>query len=318
MDEASADKKQSSGASEPQPEQPVAQKGEGSGRLSRARLLSFAKTLLFTILVALFLKTFIIEAYRIPSGSMENTLLVGDFLFVNKFVYGLRTPRHLPLTNLAIPSISFPAFKQVQRGDVIVFEFPGDRGRLSDPESINYVKRCIGLPGDTVHILAGRVFVNGRELLLPPHAKWSNERYGAGWRVEDELFPPGSKFTVDNYGPLVVPKRGDLIELTPVAFERWKDLIQKEGHTVAITREGAVLIDGVPNSRYTIERDYYFALGDNRDNSLDSRYWGFVPDKNLIGEAFMIYWSWDAELPAGGLWDRFKTIRWGRIGSLVR
>jgi len=249
---------------------------------------------------------------------MENTLLVGDFLFVNKFVYGVRTPRYVPLTNLAIPSISFPALKRVRRGDVIVFEFPGDREKLSDPESINYVKRCIGLPGDTVRILSERVFVNGRELLLPPQSKTSEGGYGAGWREDDELFPLGSKFTLDDYGPLVVPKRGDLIELTAVTFDRWKDLIQQEGHTAAITREGGVLIDGVPRAHYTIQRNYYFVLGDNRDNSLDSRYWGFVPDDNLIGEALVIYWSWDTELPASSQWEKFKTVRWERIGNLVR
>ena len=280
--------------------------------------MSFAKTLLFTILVALLLKTFVIEAYRIPSGSMENTLLVGDFLFVNKFVYGMRTPRYVPLTNLAIPSISFPALKEVRRGDVVVFEFPGDRDKLSDPESINYVKRCIGLPGDTVHILLGRVFVNGRELEIPPHARASDEGEGIGWREEEQLFPPGSKFTIDDYGPLGVPKRGELVELSPATFDRWKALIRQEGHTADISREGTVLIDGVPSSRYTIQRNYYFVLGDNRDNSLDSRYWGFVPDDNLIGEALIIYWSWDTELPASNLWQRFKTVRWGRIGTLIR
>jgi len=311
MDEASADNRESLNSSEPQPQ-------EQGGRLTRGRVMSFVKTLLFTILVALFLKTFIVEAYRIPSGSMENTLLVGDFLFVNKFVYGLRTPRYVPMTNLAIPSISFPALNRVERGDVIVFDFPGDREKLSDPESTNYVKRCIGLPGDTVRILSGRVFVNGRELLLPPHAKRSEERYGGGWREEDQLFPPGSKFTLDDYGPLVVPKRGDVIELSPASFERWKEFIHQEGHTADITQEGTVLIDRAASSRYTVQRDYYFVLGDNSGNSLDSRYWGFVPDENLIGEALIIYWSWDAELPASSLLGKLNSIRWERIGSLIR
>jgi signal peptidase I len=318
MDEASADSKQRSSVSEPQPPQPAAPEGEQGGRPTGVKVMSLVKTLLFTILIALILKTFIIEAYRIPSGSMENTLLVGDFLFVNKFVYGVRTPRYVPLTNLAIPSISFPALKRVRRGDVIVFEYPGDRENLSDPESVNYVKRCIGLPGDTIHILAGRVFVNGRELLLPPHAKVTEEGYEARWRGQDELFPPDSRFTLDNYGPLVVPKRGDPIELSSATFDRWKDLIRKEGHAAEITREGAVLIDGVQSTRYAIQGNYYFVLGDNRDNSLDSRYWGFVPDENLIGEALVTYWSWDTELPVSSLWEKFKTVRWERIGNLVR
>jgi signal peptidase I len=317
MGEPSINSTERSGASETRPKEAVPQ-GEERGGLSRARVMSFLKILFITLLIVLFLKTFVIEAYRIPSGSMENTLLVGDFLFVNKFVYGLRTPRYVPLTNLAIPSIAFPAFKQVRRGDVIVFEFPGDREKLSDPESVNYVKRCIGLPGDTIRMLAERVFVNGRELLLPPHAKVIEGGYGMGWREETDLFPPGSKFTLDNYGPLVVPKRGDRIELNSGTFERWKSLIEKEGHSAEVTRDGTVLIDGAPAANYSIERNYYFVLGDNRDNSLDSRYWGFVPDGNLIGEALIIYWSWDTELAGNGLWDRFKMIRWKRIGSLIR
>ena len=317
MDEASTDSTNSTEASEPQRQEVAAPRKERGG-FSRARVMSFVKILFFTILVVLFLKTFIIEAYRIPSGSMENTLLIGDFLFVNKFVYGLRTPRYVPLTNLAIPSVAFPAFKQVRRGDVIVFEFPGDREKLSDPESVNYVKRCIGLPGDTIRILAERVFVNGGELLLPPHAKVPESGYGIGWWQQTELFPPGSNFTLDNYGPLVVPKRGDRIELDAGTFERWRSLIEKEGHSAQMTREGTILIDGAPTIRYTIEGNYYFVLGDNRDNSLDSRYWGFVPDRNLIGEALIIYWSWDSERAGNSLWKRFKTIRWNRIGSLIR
>jgi signal peptidase I len=285
-----------------------------SGR--RARVISYIKTLLFTLLIAFTLKTFIVEAYRIPSGSMENTLLVGDFLFVNKFVYGLRTPRHLPLTNLAIPSISLPGLRSVRRGDVIVFEFPGDHEQMQDPESTNYIKRCIGLPGDTVRIVSGRVLVNDRELTLPASAKVAHSGFHAG--SENGLFPAGAGFTEDEYGPLVVPKKGDVIDLTSVNIGRWKKVIEHEGHEMYRTAVGKVLVDGIESSSYRIQRDYYFVLGDNRENSLDSRFWGFVPEENVVGEALIVYWSWDPGLPVASFSDKLRSIRWERIGNLIR
>ncbi|MBM4160720.1 MAG: signal peptidase I [Ignavibacteria bacterium] len=283
---------------------------------ARTGVISYVKTILFTIFIALMLKTFVIEAYRIPSGSMENTLLAGDFLFVNKFVYGLRTPRYVPLTSLAIPSVSLPAFRDVQRGDVIVFEFPADHAEMSDPESLNYIKRCIGLPGDTVWIVSGRVFVNGRELVAPTSAKAMRSAWHG--RLERGLCPAGAGFSKEEYGPLVVPKKGDLINVASGNLDRWKGFIEEEGHTVEADAAAVVRIDGVEMSSYRVERNYYFVLGDNRQNSLDSRYWGFVPDQNLIGEALLIYWSWDPAASASSLSEKFKTIRWDRIGNLIR
>jgi signal peptidase I len=288
--------------------------GADSGR--RARVISYIKTLLFTLLIAFTLKTFIVEAYRIPSGSMENTLLVGDFLFVNKFVYGLRTPRHLPLTNLAIPSISLPGLRGVRRGDVIVFEFPGDHEQMQDPESTNYIKRCVGLPGDTVRIVSGRVLVNDGELALPASAKVTHRGFHAG--SENGLFPAGAGFTEDEYGPLVVPKKGDVVDLTSVNIDRWKKLIEHEGHEVCRTAAGKVMVDGIESFSYRIQRDYYFVLGDNRENSLDSRFWGFVPEENVVGEALIVYWSWDPGLPVATFSDKLRSIRWERIGNLIR
>ncbi|MEK6755800.1 MAG: signal peptidase I [Bacteroidota bacterium] len=300
----------------PEGQLPTSPPPEQSEAPPRPRLISYVKTLLFTLFIAFTLKTFVLEAYRIPSGSMENTLLVGDFLFVNKFVYGVRTPRYVPLTNLAIPSISLPGFRSVRRGDVIVFEFPGDPEQMKDPESMNYIKRCIGLAGDTVRIVSGRVFVNGRELTLPASAKSLHRNYHAG--AENGLFPPGAAFTENEYGPLVVPKKGNFINLSPVNIDRWKKFIEHEGHDVYCRTTGEIVVDGVVTSSYKVQQDYYFVLGDNRDNSLDSRYWGFVPDQNLIGEAMMIYWSWDPDVPVASFTDKLKTVRWARIGNLIR
>lgn len=291
--------------------------GRPQGESSR-KFWDYAKTIFVTLVVALFLKTFVVEAFRIPSGSMENTLLVGDFLLVNKFVYGFKTPRYVPLTNVAIPSFTLPAFKNVRRGDIIVFEFPGERDQRPNAESINYIKRCIGLPGDTVEIQLGRVFVNGKELTLPAHAKPSTVNQLSHWRRSYRLFPRSAGFTEEHYGPLVVPKRGDAIDLNPFTIDRWRRFIMREGHRVELSPDGKITIDGQEVYRYTVERDYYFAMGDNRDNSLDSRYWGFVPDDHLIGEALLVYWSWDPDLSMSNFSDKLYSIRWGRVFSLIR
>ena len=123
-------------------------------------LVEYGKTILITVLAALLLKVFVLDAYRIPSTSMENTLQIGDFLLVNKLAYGLRTPRHLPLVARTIPSFTLPFFQNIHRGDVIVFEFPGGMNEMRSPENVNYIKRCIGLPGDTLEIHSGLVYVN--------------------------------------------------------------------------------------------------------------------------------------------------------------
>ena len=177
-----------------------------------------------TIVLALAVKTLILDAVHVPSGSMENTLLVGDFVLVNKIVYGSRTP-----------FFSLPGFGRPARGDVIVFYAP-DRtpGEL-------YVKRLAGLPGDTVMFRGGDLFVNGSEVAPPSAAK------------------PSSAPAPD-FGPVVVP------------------------------------------------RDRFFALGDNREGSLDSRSWGCVPFGSIVGRAMMVYWSVDAG----------RGIRWARPGTLVR
>lgn len=299
-------------------EKPVTNASEQRQGETSRRFWEYAKTIFVTLIVALFLKTFVVEAFRIPSGSMENTLLVGDFLLVNKFIYGFRTPRYVPLTNVAIPSFTLPAFKGVRRGDVIVFEFPGERDQQPNVETVNYIKRCIGLPGDTVEIQLGRVFVNGKELSLPAHAKPSNTTQLSHWRRSYRLFPRGAGFTEEHYGPLVVPKKGDVIDINLDTIERWRRFIVREGHRVELSSDGKITIDGQDVARYTVERNYYFAMGDNRDNSLDSRYWGFVPADHLIGEALVVYWSWDPDLSISSFTDKLHSIRWGRVFTLIR
>jgi signal peptidase I len=278
--------------------------------------VGFAKTVFFTILVAFLLKTFVVEAFRIPSGSMENTLLVGDFLLVNKLAYGLKTPRYVPLTNLAIPSLTLPAFGSVQRGDVVVFEYPGKHIEADGSDPVYYIKRCMGIPGDTVAIRSSEVSVNGREVLPPSHGKASY----LGEHLWMDSAREGGSDPIDgnNFGPVIVPRRGDIIALAPVSALHWKEFIAREHHKLQVDSTGKVLIDGVESSSYKVSENYYFMLGDNRGNSLDSRFWGFVPEGNIVGEALVIYWSWDPEDPGNGLNERVSKIRWSRVGTLIR
>jgi signal peptidase I len=272
----------------------------GKGKNSKAQSREWFEALIIAALVATILRMFVIESYRIPTGSMEKTLLAGDFLFVNKFVYGARVP---------FTDIRFPKVHDVRRGDIIVFKFPRDR-------SLNYIKRCVALPGDTLEIRNQQLYVNGEPVQLPPNAQFIGTRMPPGV-PEFQIFPGMSDYNKDNYGPLHVPQKGDVIKLTSKVLPLYRDLIADEGHTVSLSGD-QVFIDGNAADQYTVSRNYYFAMGDNRDNSLDSRYWGFLPETDVVGEAMMVYWSWDPDLtillePA----DKIASIRWQRMGLVV-
>jgi signal peptidase I len=218
------------------------------------------RSLGMALVLFLIIKTFLIEAFQIPSGSMENTLLAGDFLFVNKAVYGAQ----IPGTHARLPGFGTP-----QRGDVIVFAYPRD-------PSINYVKRVIGLPGDTVEMRGGHVDVDGRALAEPyvRRIDQAHDLYDAEFSWQRAYFagseddPLRLHPTRDNWGPLVVPS------------------------------------------------GKYLVLGDNRDNSSDSRYWGFVGEEAVRGRPLVVYFSYDREARDAVPW--LTDIRWRRLGSLIR
>jgi len=272
--------------------------------------------LIFAALVAVFLKIFFIEAYRIPTGSMEKTLLVGDFLLVNKFVYGSTTPRNIPFTNTRIPFIRFPDLHDPKRGDVVVFDFPGFRDDLKSQEIVYYIKRLIGEPGDTVQIINKVVYVNGQLFPNPPNSQ-SDPRVSNSSITEPRIFPKGSGWNEDNYGPLRTPKEDDVIQLNGDNIGMWETFIMREGHTVQSTPNG-ILIDGKQTNEYKVQQDYYFMMGDNRNNSLDSRFWGYVPRDHVVGEALIIYWSWDPNISFSELGRLVGTIRWDRVGKIIR
>jgi signal peptidase I len=216
------------------------------------------------ILMVFFIRVTTVEAFRIPTGSMEDTLLVGDFLLVNKFVYGIRTPDWIgvPFTKIGfhLPSTRLRGLRKVQQGDIIVFKYPLD-------PSLNYIKRCVAIPGQTVEIKDRQLTVDGKPFINPPHSKFTNpEVLPQNVRERGIFAPPGARWNHDNFGPLVVPP----------------------GH--------------------------YFVMGDNRDNSADSRYWGFLSEDDVVGQALVIYLSWNKNVPLFKFYDK---IRWDRMANMI-
>ena len=280
--------------------------------------IEFIKNLLFALVAALLIKSFLIETSRVPTGSMEKTILVGDFLFVNKFIYGSSSPRNIPFTNIALPYFQLPSFADPKKGDIVVFEYPGDRDQLKSTNIDNYVKRCIAEPGDTVRIIDKVVFINGEEADIPPHIQYHGLYPVKKEIVDPGIFPKGARWNKDNYGPYVIPKEGDVIELSPKNIEYWRTIIDREyGRKVVSIKDGSVTIEGKPVNSYTIKKDYYFMMGDNRDDSMDSRYWGLVARDLVVGEALMIYWSWNPNIPFSDFFKLLGTLRINRLAKLV-
>ena len=209
---------------------------------------------LFPVLFVVFVvRSFLFEPFKIPSGSMIPTLLVGDLILVNKYSYGVR----LPVFDTKIIEVGEP-----QRGDTVVFRYPMD-------PSVDYIKRVIGVPGDTITVRRGRVFLNGEEAPLRPAGDYFDAERGRYMqRYSETIGNMPHKMLIDLENPAIVP-------------------LQRTPETEKYCRQTAVeLTCKVPEKSY-------FVMGDNRDNSLDSRSWGFVPEKNLVGRAFFIWMNFN-------------------------
>jgi signal peptidase I len=233
----------------------VGKEGEGGNAL-----WEWTKSLLVAVLLFLFIRTFLVHTFVIISGSMEDTLLVGDLLLVNRAAVGSRIPG---------TSVEIPGYSRLERGDILVFDPPHE-------EDLKLVKRLMGLPGDTLQMREKVLFVNG-EPLDEPYAQYLEGQNGDGtwpWMVwqEDYLLTGANRDeyrpTRDNWGPIVIPE------------------------------------------------DRYFMLGDNRDTSLDSRYWGLLEGWRLEGRAILVYFSFNKDSTRPFPW--LREVRWGRIGDLVR
>jgi signal peptidase I len=249
-----------------------------------------AQVALAALAGALLVKFFVLDAVYVPSRSMEGTLRRGDYVLVNKLLYGARVPGRLPMLPSSASMFHLPGLSSLKRGDVVVFELPAGAFPDGREERVTFVKRCVALSGDDVRIADGSVVVNGEEL-----------------RVDGAQ--PGA---ASSFGPVRVPRAGDVIELTPATSGFWERLLRTEGRTVGRAGD-TVFVDGAPATSYTVTKDYVFVLGDNRGHSYDSRMWGFLPQENIIGNAMLVYWSVD---PAPA--DDGGGIRWDRVGARVR
>lgn len=364
----------------------------------------------FAIVAATIIRTFFIEAYTIPTGSMEGSLLINDYLFVSKVSYGPRvpmTPVAVPLVHNTMPIIGGESytksvqwdyhrwwgFGDVERNDVVVFNFPhGDTVMKSQPEADyyaacrqqgreavlasneiivrpidkkdNYIKRCVGVPGDVIMIKDGVLWVNNKPakhyphmktsytIQMPPGASLSEDfltdngintdpyagdigmtetpgRYYAnlqtgqlaafkaiqGVNIQPVITPAGIPepgvfpfdmanfpWNKDNFGPMTVPKKGVTVQLTAQNIALYRRLINVYEENKLEERNGQVFINGLPATSYTFKMDYYWMMGDNRHNSLDSRYWGFVPENHVVGKAWFVWLSYGQ----GGM-------RWSRL-----
>lgn len=285
----------------------------------------FFKQLFFAAIAAFFIITFIIQNTRIPTGSMEETILIGDFVLVNKFIYGSTSPKYIPFTQIELPFFRLPAIKDPKARDIVVFEYPGDRDQVFPTEKgINYVKRCIGTPGDTIEIRDKVVFVNGEEFWKPTFVKYYQGQFASYLRpvpkgvAEHRIFPKGMHWNEDNYGPLVIPKEGMKIPINLYNVDQWRTTIDRENAKVVVgVSNGSVTIDGKPVTAYTFKKDHYFMMGDNRDNSMDSRFWGLVARDMVVGEAFITLFSWDRDIPFSDLFRLLGSVRPDRILKLL-
>ncbi len=279
----------------------------------------FIKAIILAFVIAVLIKSFLIEADKIPTTSMENTLLAGDIILINKASYSMDTPMYIPLTYIEIPRLRLFQISKPRHNDVIVFKFPGFNNQLYPGEDVDYIKRIIGCPGDTVSIVNRIVYINGKKQ-IPPHlaiiSKSGIQKKGIrGYQI----YPPGKNWNEDNYGPLTVPYRGEVIAINAENISRWQALIDRELNRKAVSVEGSVItINGTPVRNYTIKKNYYFVLGDNRTNSLDSRFWGFVPFDDIIGKAVLIYWSHVPDAAVKNISDFFDSVRWNRIFVTVK
>lgn len=291
-------------ASAPAPEGAVATEtvpaGAAREERDRRRLRLLVRVMMIGVVVLAIVRIFILEPYRIPTGSMRPTILDGDVILVNKLPYTIRSLRTLPFTHLMIPYVEFRGIDRLRRGDVVMFDFPGPYYQPQATEAEHYVKRCVAVAGDVVQIVGGRVYVNNREVPpVPGSVTREGHRVPMLQERAFELFRYGGKITV--------PFEGFEIELDSTTAERWRPLIEGEGVSVAY-RNRIVFLGGLPATRYTFRRSYFFALGDNSSNSYDSRFFGFVPFDNLIGKGLLVYWS---RTPDG-------DTRLDRIGTLIR
>lgn len=243
------------------------------------------------------------------SASMENTVATGETIVVEKCSFGLST-RNLPIVlNTVVPYRRLVTFRLPRRSETIVFRHTGKRDDASISDMQLYMKRCIAIAGDVVEVRNGSVYVNGMLMEKPSTAAATTVEPTLQLSIDEEqryqTFPSGLLFTSHNWGPMRVPSKGDTLVMDADGFHQWQTFVRAEGHDVDVDAQS---IDGTAASVYVVERDYIFVLGDNRENSLDSRFIGFVAADDVIGTPLMVVRSTDPET---------GNIAWNRIGTII-
>ena len=349
----------------------------------KSKTREWIDAIVFAVVAATLIRTFFIEAFTIPTSSMEKSLLVGDFLFVSKVNYGPRVPmtplsfpfahHTLPFTESAksyldwfhLPYFRLPGFSKIKNNDVVVFNYPMEDFRPVDKQE-NYIKRCIGIPGDTLQLSNMRVSINGKFAEEPPHSQYyynvitdgsdfnpkvlremditeGGPAFGPGQFIffltkenaekiktyknvksvthmtkekdfyDENLFPQDGvhRWNIDNYGPVVIPREGMTITLDSSNIGIYKRAIAVYEKNELDVNGNKITINGKETHEYTFKMNYYWMMGDNRHNSADSRYWGFVPDDHIVGKAVFVWMSYDTN---GSFFDK---IRWKRLFRFI-
>jgi len=343
----------------------------------------WSEAIIFAVFAATIIRWAFMEAFTIPTPSMEKSLLVGDFLFVSKINYGARSPKtplQIPLTHanikifgmtiptysdaISLPQYRFPGFGKVERNDVVVFNYPLEFEYPIDLKT-HYIKRCVAISGDTLEVRNSQVYVNGEIGENPPEMQfgyhlvtdipsindrvferngvWDKRPTKYGYYIhaspesakkfesldfvnevvkaidsEDyirqDIFPDANKFpwNADFYGPLVIPAKGMTITIDSMSAVKYGSTIRDYEDWDEVDFDGAkIVIDGKEIKEYTFRQNYYFMMGDNRHNSLDSRFWGFVPENHVVGEASFIWLSLDPNK------SFFSKLRWRRFFNAI-
>ncbi len=272
---------------------------EKSKLVTMKKALSFINKVLkivsITLLVLLVIRVFLFQIMYVDSGSMQNNLFECDYIVVNKLAYGPRlpmTPLSIPagnsgkyLTWIHLPYMRGPGYSHISYNDVLVFNLPTEVNAPVD-EREHYIKRCVGLPGDTLKIDSGRVFINSKQQNAP--ASLTDIKTSDKNAYNPNFFPNNSRFhwNLDYFGPIIIPHEGDVLNLSLNTIDLYrKIIIDFENNKIEI-KGTDFYINGVKATTYTFKMNYYFVLGDNRHNSVDSRFWGFVPEDHIIGKAF--------------------------------
>lgn len=299
----------------------------------RDKVMYEIKSWTIIILAVWIIRSMIFCNYIIPTGSMENTMMTGTFVIGNQIMYGAQTPHKvaIPFSGSAkilfkkpvgfmLPHVKLPAIKKPQTGDIVIFEYPQDR-------LFDYVKRCIGTPGSTIEVKDKRVYVDGVLFEDPPKANINYDYIRPKTKKSPYLWP-GGHGNEDNYPPLYIPQKGDIIDLTNANPEYAYNILSLEKQKPAY-QFGNWYIKGERVLTYEVKQDYYFMMGDNRDNSADSRFWGLVPYKYIKGAPTAVQFllwdkTWKKTLVIIGMvlllfyafvWDYYKDSRDKTKGS---